>query len=174
MTLFLWSFFFFLSFFCKTPCCLLLRWTLCSQVEHKHFLLSSKPNVKDMSCWTDNVLFFLYFLLKFSLKMCQANITRMWKLFLFVCVKQKKWLTLVGLFYVCAGINFVPQGVNIYVLRHEEYSKNHELCFRLVCLLVTRWQKSVVLKMNILTISICEVFFIIWVLVDVSHLTHFV
>lgn len=46
-------------------------------------------------------------------------------------------------------------------LTHEECSKSHELGFRLVCFLVTRWQKSIVSKMNILTLSICEVFIII-------------
>lgn len=30
-----------------------------------------------------------------------------------------------------------------FVLRHEECSKTHELGLRLVCFLVTRWQKSI-------------------------------
>lgn len=53
---------------------------------------------------------------------------------------------------------FLP--VRFYVLRPEECSKTHEPGFRLVCFLDTRWQKSIVSKMDILTISMCEDFFI--------------
>lgn len=80
-----------LSFLSETPCCLTVCLSLCSQVEHKHFLLSSKPNAQDMSCWTYNVLFFFFTSFQNFIEDVPKR-TERWResFFFFVCLCKTK------------------------------------------------------------------------------------